>query len=545
VTETMIDNEVAKESRNRTYSITLAVIIILAAIIRSYHIRKQGLIYWDEGLFIMGARFLHWRSSAIWLEMQNSFHPALGQLSNLYVGLPVFLQKPVHVILLTIWNLPGWNEVYSAVSFSIFSSLLSILLTAELGRRFFNSSTALFAAAWLAVQPYHVHYSRLAMHEMDSMALFLTTILLWHVMNRKNSFLFAIVTGCFAVAALGASYRYLPYLLLGSMMEIFISLTSKLKLKQILRRWIGIISGAFITLFLLDKCYHVVFSPDYLWSQPDSYIKVLGMKFLGGESSFDIKFPWFYFRMLGNIDGWIPLFVMLAGWFTLIMHKRTNKWILLIFTTVPFILFSLTTTRVPRTITGLLPFFALSVGYMFYRLTTLLKKNCSPAKFLSVSIITSIFLLVCMISHLNNIWKLESGYPEIIDWFKKENVKTHLSTMPPIYAAYQGRTAVKPVPFTIQEIHDEVEKSRIRYLTVDWQKFLRYSSGVLQIEKAVLPVFAVHHNPGSFFPTLHENHLPGDVENLRKDPTIAYVKVYDLYEALPATGYPLSFLEQE
>ncbi|MCD4654060.1 hypothetical protein K8T06_09000, partial [bacterium] len=108
----------------------------------------------------------------------------------------------------------------------------------------------------------------------------------------------------------------------------------------------------------------------------------------------------------------------------------------------------------------------------------------------------------------------------------------------------KGWGVVKLVSFTLEDIHKEVERTKIRYLTVDWQKFLRYSRGVLEIEKAVLPVFVAPHNPGVFFATLHENHLPGDIENLRKDPSIAYVKVYDLYEALPATGYSLSFLEK-
>ncbi|MCD4655401.1 glycosyltransferase family 39 protein, partial [bacterium] len=502
---------ITKTVNTRTYTIWLGFILLCAALLRYNQAFDKGLIYWDEGLFIMGARFLRWRSDVILFKYLHYLDSGIsGPLPDFYIGLPVFLQKPVHVLLLTIWSLPGWNEIVSAISFSINCGLLTILLTAEIARRWLNPWTGLVAAAWLAVQPYHVHYSRLALHEMDSMALFLLTILIWDSMNRKNSVFRAILTGCLSVATLGASYRYLPYLMLGGLMELFISLKSKCRPMDLFRRWAGMLFGALIAFVFLDTCYNIVFSPDYLWSQPDSYLSVLKMKFFGGESSFDLKFPGFYFKMIKEFDGLAAGLVLLVGWLWLFFRRNPTKWMLLIFTTVPFVLFSLTTTRVPRTITVILPFFALAVACLLVEVSNILKRKSRLALVLFITMFA--ISAVSMAWNLREIWQLKSGYPDVIDWFEKKNVQTHLSTMPSIYAVYKGRGAVKPVPFTLEAIHKEVERTKIRYLTVDWQKFLRYSKGVLEIEKAVLPVFAAPHNPGVFFATLHENHLPGDIE---------------------------------
>lgn len=531
---------------NNRFFLCLGAILIAAALIRYYQAFNRGLSYWDEGLFIMGARFVRWRTGILFYELQNTIgHHVAPALPGLYRGLPVFLQKPAHVLLLTVWTLPGWNEVMAAVSYSIHWSLVSIGCTAFLGRRWFNASAGLFAALWLSFQPYHVHYSRLALHETDSMALFLLAMLSWSVMHEKGGFFRGVCTGALAALALGASYRYLPMIALGMGFEVFAAVRKNPAPRYWLKRWLSLAVGITGILCLLNASYRILFSPDYLWSQPGSYLDVLKMKFFGGESSFDLEHPFFYLQMMYRFDGiWILTVSLAAAGFLLIVRRKLPG-MLFLWILCPLLLFSITRTRVPRTISMTLPFWALAVGYLLSRL---IRERSSaripPAVRRTLVVLVIAISAASAVPSLHRIWGLRSGYEDVIQWLNNHANPTHLSTMAPIYAVYQGRRAVRPVPFTPEEILREVETTGVRYLTVDWQKFLRYSRGVYEIEKAVLPVYVAPNNTGTFFASLHENHLPEDIEKLRTDPTLAYVKVYDLHEALRAMGYTVTVPEK-
>jgi hypothetical protein len=514
------------------YRISLIFTVLTAGCFRLHNLFRKGLIYWDEGIFISGARFVNWRTGFLISKALGNIDSVSEKLiADTYLGLPVFLQKPSHVLLLSIWNSVGLNEVNTALLFSVFCGLVSIVLTAEIARKWFGLTAASLAAVWLAVQPYHTHYSRLALHETSSMCLFLLMIYTWRAPARDTFKLRLFSIGFLGMAAMGASYRYLPYLMICIMAELYIGVRSKQPVSELIKRWGLLAGGAFCCFLVLDYAYYLMFSPHYLWSQPDSYLAVLKMKFSGGESSFDFDHPGYYFYMLSRFDGIASVTTLMSAWLAHLYRRKKQDVFLFILIICPFILFSLTTTRVPRTITGLLPFFAISTGALLAEVFQKISKaGYRWATWLTVVCVLG--LIVSLASGNYPIWQLKSGYPDVIKWLEAQGAETHLSTMPPVYAAYQGRKSVEPVPFELSYIKDVARNKNIRFLTVDWQKFLRYSRGVLEIEKAVLPVHAVPHNPGLFFATLYENHLPADVPGLRKDPTIGFIKVYDLQEAI-------------
>lgn len=531
--------------REHGFAGCLGCILTVAAWLRLHRVFERGLIYWDEGIFIMGARFVRWRTHILWLECHRMIGDTVATpMPDFYRGLPVFLQKPMHVLLLAIWNSPGWDEAAAAVAFSIFAGLIAIGCTAELGRKWFSPATGLIAAAWLAIQPYHIHYSRLALHETVSMAVFLLTCCAWQRLDTQRRLGAAWLTGALAMAAVGCSYRYLPFILLGIGWEIHSGLTRMIRWRDRFKRWLLELLAATSVFLLLNAAYPVAFFPDYLWSQPGSYWDVLKKKFLGGESSFDLDFPWFFLDMMYRFDGAVLTGITLIAIIRLFIIRSRLSLSLACWILVPFMLFSLTTTRVPRAITGVLPFVALATGDMFAAGVVLCRSSSRYRRqFLMASGVVAAVIGLSLAPHIHGIWSLKSGYPEVVHWLEQQGERIHLSTMPPVYAVYQGRQAVRPVPFTLEAIHQEVERTRVRYLTVDWQKFLRYSPGVRDIEQAVLPVVVANHNPGVFFATLYENHLPADVDLLREDPTLQFIKVYDLYDVLESLGYRLSFRE--
>jgi len=465
-----------------------------------------------------------------------------------YVGFPVFLQKPAHVLLLALFSLFSKNDILRAVHYSVCFGLASIVLVAQIGRKWISPATGLLAALWLAFQPSHVHYSRLALHESDSMTIFLLMLLIWKnpkhaVKNSCQQMISNVFTGFLGIAALGASYRYLPYLAIAALAEFVLTRQYIKSFHHRLCRWGGIFLGAIGCFILFNWSYRILFVPHYLWSQPASYFSVLKIKFFSSESSFDLEYPLYYLKTFIGFDGLLPTISWLLALAFLLFYKHEIFRKIGIWIVFPLLIFSVTTTRVPRTVTGIYPFIAIAWGAGIATAWGNLKIRYRSRFIIPVFIILIACICGAMLNRLPAIWSLQSGYPDVVKWLDKQEQNVHLSTMYPIYAVYQGRHAVKPVPFSLEEITYEVEHNHTRYLTVDWQKFLRYSRGVYEIEKAALPIFAVNHNPGSFFASLYENHLPSDVPMLRQDPTLHYIKVYDLYDVLPKMGYPLSFLE--
>lgn len=527
------------------YSLGLGLVVAAAALVRLYQAGQKGLWYWDEGIFIMGARFVRWKIRILCLEFSSVFHSnTLIPDAETYQGFPVFLQKPAHVLMLALFSMLHKNEVLTAVYYSILSGLVSIVATAELARKWFSPATGLFAAVFLAFMPSHVHYSRLALHETDSMAVFLIMLLLLHIMDRipagSHRLKFpAFATGFLAVWVMGMSYRYLPYVCLAAVIEAR-RLRHGPPAARIRGKWLWILAGGSVCFILLNLSYRLAFYPDFLWSEPASYVSVLHSKFLGSESSFDLAHPFFYLKILFRFDGWLPTISWLIPLPFMVFRPNCHRVQAAAFILIPLVLFSVTTTRVPRSVTGIYPFAAIAWGWFMLWIWFHLKRICSQrlagilfALIFSVTIIT-------MGIRLPQIWSIRSGYQDAVKWLEHTEDARHFSTMYPIYAVYQGNRAVRPVPYHLEDLQKEVHQTGIRYLTVDWQKYLRYQKSVYEIERHTLPVAAFQHAPGDFILSLYENHLPDDVPALREDPTLQYIKIYDLYAVLPEMGYPVS-----
>jgi 4-amino-4-deoxy-L-arabinose transferase-like glycosyltransferase len=527
------------------YLLGLGLVVAAAALVRFYQAGQRGLWYWDEGIFIMGARFIRWKIRVFCMEFSRVFpSPVLIPDAEMYQGFPVFLQKPAHVLMLALFSVLHKNEVLAAVYYSIVSGLVSIVATAELARKWFSPATGLLAAVFLAFMPSHVHYSRLALHETDSMAVFLILLLLIQILHRMpagrgNVRLPAFATGFLAVWVTGMSYRYLPYVFLAAVME-FCRSRQKQPAAKIPGKWFWIVAGGIVCFVLLNISYRLAFYPDFLWSEPASYISVLKTKFLSSESSFDLEHPFFYLKILTGFDGLLPTISWLIPLPLMVFQPSRQRIQTAAFVLIPLLLFSLTTTRVPRSITGIYPFAAITWGWCMLWIWSHVKRMRSQrfAGMLFAAIISVTIVTMCL--RLPPIWSVRSGYKDAVNWLEKTEDSRHFSTMYPIYAVYQGNHAVRPVPEHLEDLHREVEQTGIRYLTVDWQKYLRYRKSVYEIERHVLPVAAVKHAPGEFLLSLYENHLPGDVPELREDPTLQFIKIYDLYAVLPEMGYPVS-----
>ncbi len=458
---------------------------------------------------------------------------------ELYDGYPVFLQKPIHVLLLTLSSFAFGLHVWVVFAHSILYGVATVAMTLWLGRRMFGDIAGVVAGLWVCLEPYHVHYSRLGLHETDSMFLFLAGTALWYASIHHDRKILLFGSGVILMCAMGSSYRLLPMCLMIGAFELARSLRTQPFLSTIRRTgWMA--GGAAMAFLWIDVAYRLAFNPDYLWSETGSYIQLLKKKFISSESSFDLMAPDFYLTMFHQFDGWIPLIILFTAVCWTLVRGGLERWLTGSLFLVPFIILSLTTTRLARAQSIILPWGALAVGVLFQDWIRSEMITCKARK-LKFAIGLGILIIVSMAAKWIPIYQLTSGYPAVIEFLKKQDASFHLSTMKPVYASYLGRHAVADPGKTLEELQEQVRQTGVRYLSVDWQKYLRYPDSIAKIEEKILPVFAAPNPVGDFFASLYENHLPWDVPKLRdRDPTLHYIKVYDLHTALPELGYPLN-----
>jgi len=535
-----------KEQEQRLVVAVLTSIALLALSIRFYNLQQKGMCYWDEGIFFMGSKFLRWKVSGYLQDLAAvfGFSSELIDPAN-YEGYPVFLQKPVHILLLFISGLflgvkPGLVFVHSVIY-----GAAAVWLTGWICTRIGGLTAGSIAALWLALEPYHVHYSRLGLHETDSMLLFLLGLTSWFGSLRSPGWCRLLVTGMLLMACFGSNYRYGLIIVILLVSDFYLNIVVSRGFLFTFRRLVFIGTGMAVVFLVLNGLYYVSFHPHYLWSQPATYMELLYRKFaLTREFSFTLDHKMFYLDMMRRFDGWFPTSLLMTSVIFLAIRKGAYNRIIALFFLIQFILFSFMSPHLSRGVTTVLPFGAIAVGFSISEVTKFMTKRVKLWGLFPV-VVVILFLLSFGIK-LKPVYAMRSGYSHVFKYLDTHNVSHHLSTMKPIFASYRGRSSVAGPAFDLPDLRRQVMSTGVRYLVVDWQKYLRYPHSVMRIEEAILPVYAIENPAAEFFATLHENHFPEDVEKLRDiDPTLGYIKVYDLYDALPALGFSLESLGKD
>ncbi len=423
---------------------------------------------------------------------------------------------------------------WMVIAHSVAYSLGVIGMTTWLGMRYLGTAAGIMAGLWLAFEPYHVHYSRSGLHEMDAMFLLMAAIALWFCSWKTSRSWIMILLGSVMMFCVGTSYRMILMVFLIVAIDIVITLRDRPG--AVFHRVFGMFFGMCISFALLNAAYFLAFYPEYTWSQPASYFALLKLKFFStGETSFCLDFPWFYLNTFRRFDGLFPLVLTVGGViFSLSLGNRYARVMGLLFS-IQFIFLSLMSPHLARAPSAILPFGALATGYSVQQI----RARVSGRSVAFRGAVIGLFAvgLVIMAVNLKPVYKVRSGYTQVIEFLDSRGQSVHLTTMKPIYAAYRDRTYALDAGATLEDLKKQMEETGARYLSVDWQKYLRYKTSIMKIEETVLPVFAAVNPVGEFFATLHENHLPRDVPILRDmDPTLGYIKVYDLTTALPACG---------
>jgi 4-amino-4-deoxy-L-arabinose transferase-like glycosyltransferase len=527
---------------------------LFALALRLPGLRTRGLLYWDEGLFLMGARFLRWLAAA---TLRGEVDTAA------FAGFPTFVGKPGHVVLLALAGGFGPPAVLHGLALSVVCSLVTLILVHRLGRDAGGGRAGWFAAVLLAASPYYLVYSRSVMHECSSVMITLLGVWLF-LRARKRGGLGPVAAGAVLGAGIAASYRWLivpPLVVIADALVTLEELIAarggggrglgrgsrsegaaaengvdgRAALWRALLGWggraammgLGIV-GTFLAVELL---YRFAFTGFERYTAP-SYFKFLRLK-LQRESGWNLAHLDYYPRLFVMLDGVVSGLLAVAGLFVLAVRRRPTARTLLVMLLLGFVIFALTSTRLARTITLLLPLLAISAGVALDRLWA----RGRAGRWIVA------LLLVGVAAHQVRVWArvigMRSGYEEASRWIRERSDAPYYSTMMPISAFMEWRGRALYPPPDLEAMLRHARERGIRFLLVDWQRYVWYHGSIERTERRCRPVHVVD-NPYVSFPTvLRENYLPADVPILEaEDPTLALIRIYDLRGCYPGETAP-------
>lgn len=530
--------------KNFSSNFPLLLALSLGAFFRFYHLTGRGMCFWDEGLFLMGARFVNWRVSELlangWQAFSHQLPPNLDL--SMFPGFPVFLWKPFHVLLLSTFTAVMGDSYATAQVMSALFGVASIVVAYAIGYELGGRCTGGLSALVLALCPYHILYSRYGLHEIDS-GFFILLGFWFYLLSLKHykdsswhSYSFLTLAALSQSLGFTASYRWLVFFPLYFLFEVaFVLLYRDLNLKRILLRTVFFLLAIALVILSIEMFQYAMIHPHFSNFEKSSYIESLEYKFQS-ESTFDLKYPFYYLGVIVDLDGWLLLGFYAAGMGVVLYRRNFAELCLVAMIMWPLVLYSITSQRLYRTISVIFPFLAVIAGLALSSILELAQQRISRAKAVQLLKYVQPVLLVlvtlalfsnCLFSY-QQYYDCYSEYSKAVEWIRAQGTPWHVSTMWPVTACLAGKENSLREPETMEELL-ELRDAGVKYLLVDWQKYVWNRQYIREIEGALLPVKAFRNTYAEFRQVLGENYLPQDLDALPKhDPTLGYIKIYDL-----------------
>ncbi len=507
------------------------------------------MLLWDEGLFTTAARFLAWRVS----------EPRAPVVE--FEGYPVFNEKPLHVVLLTALSTLAGHRPATGRLLSALFAMATLLMVAHRLWRLPGASPlpAVLGCLFLAVSTYHSYYSRLGLHEIDSVFWLFCGAALFDGRPARRVGLKSFGAGLLGGLCLGSSYRWLPLLpilMLRTTTGLWPRVGALAKAhtaREIASRACYFLLGLGLVFAATEALYIWTFSGGFSQFQPPSYLAALSSKF-SRETVFDLSEAGFFLRLLTDLDGALPALTALGllglsahALFGGACHGRAREegsaipcpllLETLAFLLFPLVLYSISEAKMARAISVMLPWMAMAIGLAVCSLERMRHRGgrwsfglplyCGALIAASISVGGQSLLLPK---------KLQSSYPAAIRYVA-ERSESHLTSEAPISASMLGRRAVASytLPKKFFQLQNAVRQGA-GFLILDWEAQQWGSPLINSLRQNLQPVLDLDNPCVRFTPLLHEAYLPADVRLLRKQPWIDRVRVYDLRPLLRSRG---------
>lgn len=399
----------------------ISIILLIALLLRLYKLDKIPLgLYADEALFGYNAFCIAETARSENGELLPVFFKAFGIYSNgiFYYVIAFFIK---------IWG----PNIFILRFTSAFIGLLTIFLTYKLSKLYFPKSVALLAALLLALSPWHIQYSRIAMDPITLPLVFVIGLYLFSLgLNGKNKYYIivsAIPIGisfyCYATARLFIPLFYLLFIVINwkktlqkklyiliCIFFIFLILVPFIldfKKIQDSRFEMLSITNPYFSIYKTEEKLNMSIKNHFalistIFTQ--NYLKHMSADFLLKNGDRNLR------HNIGNRGQLLnfTFYMMFLGFFYIIYKRLSNLYIFPIW----FLLFpipaALTWEGLPhasRSICGL-PVFEILAAFGFISLLSIIKNNKNKA----ASIVLSLVIVFVIVMGLNDFKNFVKGY---------------------------------------------------------------------------------------------------------------------------------------
>lgn len=370
--------------RGRTLvTILVFFVIIMSLGLRIYGLEHRGLIEHDEAGFVLASQ-LYSRAAAWLTENFKYFQEGRLSLTDLKAfllssggGTQNMSAKPLHYLVVASALFFSSSEYGALLTQALFGTC-TVFLVFLMGKRIYTIDTGIFAAAMLAVSPYHIYYSRSLFAQVES-AFFVALAAYCFILslqsyqsNIRLLFLTGLSTGLGFTSHYNLFYQIPLFLLYETLSQVK---NCAYNLRRTVALIIGIASPIifFQLIFWIPSLFISKLHNNYtLGLRYRTYFQQLYDQTIANLSSSGSPDPAYYIKLLWNIDGPIYFILIVLGAFIilkkLVEQFNLTDFIILSQFIAPVSVWSISSLQFPRNIVVVLPFAALIAAAFFEKL---------------------------------------------------------------------------------------------------------------------------------------------------------------------------------
>jgi 4-amino-4-deoxy-L-arabinose transferase-like glycosyltransferase len=341
--------------------LAVALIVILAAVLRFAHLPSRGLIYWDEGKFLLEG-----------VRLETGLRLLAGAHTTMPDGKAIGTAKPTHALLIALsFALLGVHD-YSALSLNALASVIAIVLVYRIGELLFDSTIGIVAALLLAVSEYDVIYARSALSESDAIALLLLGVLLWlqercEIRGARRSAVLLVAAAVMFGLALTTNYRISIYVAVLIGFDLLYGLRQRGVGRTAVRgvQWLAGCAVAPISWQIIDivaRARGTVLFRSEITHGPTTYISEALFQIHQGKQARVLFGPLPYLQWYVAYQGWILAFLLALG-VVIALRIRSFAWLAVLFPiALPYLLYIWAPVIVPRNLVAAIPFASILIA---------------------------------------------------------------------------------------------------------------------------------------------------------------------------------------
>ncbi len=340
---------------------TVALIVLVAAVLRFGDLPSRGLIYWDEGKFLLEG-----------VRLETGLRILAGAHSSLPAGKAIGTAKPTHALLIALSFAAFGVHDYSALFLNAFAGVVAVVLVYRIATLLFDPTVGVVAALVLAVSEYDVIYSRSALSENDANALLLLGVLLWlyercRPTSERRSIALLVSAGLAFGLAFTTNYRIVVYVAVIVGFDLLFGSKQRSLSGTMVRagQWIAgfaIAPCVWQSIDFLARARGTVLFRSEITHQPTTYFGEALYQIHGGKQSEVVFGPLPYLQWYVAYQGWI-LAALLALGMVLALRLRSFAWLAALCpVVVPYLLYIWAPIIVPRNLAAAVPFTAILIA---------------------------------------------------------------------------------------------------------------------------------------------------------------------------------------